>query len=90
MKIRKPISAIKTENYTYFNLHAEEVFSSNYSCDEGPGIYISELNLNTFDIITTFVNNNPQINVVILDFNGLTKLQPNLVDKIIHLKKQKY
>jgi hypothetical protein len=86
MANREPISIIKTAEYTYFNLHAEEVFASSYSGKEGEGIYANELNMNTFNLIAEYLNNNNDIKVVAFDFKGIDKLQANLVDKLIKLK----
>ena len=82
------VSFIKTSEYLYFNLHAEEVISSNYLNDDNQGIYISSLQFETVNRLFDFINNstsNSSKNIV-LDFKNIQHLQTNILDKIIEIR----
>lgn len=63
------VSLIKTPNYSYINLHAEEVISSNYLNDDNQGIYISSLQFETVNRLFNFLKqSSAQSNNLVLDF----------------------
>ena len=49
------ISFIKTQDYIYFNLHAEEVITSNYLKDDNQGVYIPSLQFETINRLYNFI-----------------------------------
>ena len=82
------ISHIETPLYNYFNLHAEEVISSNYLNDDNQGICISSLQFETINRLLNYIkecNFKSQYNIV-LDFNHIEHLQPNILKKIIEIR----
>ncbi len=81
------VSRIETPSYTYINLHAEEVISSNYLNDDNQGIYISSLQFETVNRLFNFVKQaSAQINNIVLDFNNIQNVQSNIIDKIIEIR----
>lgn len=83
---RKPVSIIHTDNYTYFNLHAEQVFTSNYLVHTQSGIFVTRLESTIFDRIKQHILENKCIKVVVLDFEYLVSSLLNVCDKINELK----
>ncbi len=81
------VSLIKTLNYSYINLHAEEVISSNYLNDDNQGIYISSLQFETVNRLFNFLKKaSGQFNNIVLDFNNIQNVQSNIIDKIIEIR----
>lgn len=86
------ISHIETPLYNYFNLHAEEVISSNYLNDDNQGIYISSLQFETVNRLFNYIKEcdfKSQKNIV-LDFNHIEHLQPNILKKVIEIRELKF
>ena len=82
------ISLIENTEYIYFNLHAEEVISSNYLNDDNQGIYISSLQFKTLNRLFDFIKSktfSSKKNIV-LDFNNFEHVQENMLDKIIEIR----
>ena len=85
------ISYIEKPLYIYFNLHAEEVISSNYLNDDNQGIYIKSLQFETVSRLFTFIKeSNSSQNNIVLDFNHIEHLQPNILKKIIEIRDLKF
>lgn len=86
------ISYIETPLYIYFNLHAEEVISSNYLNDDNQGIYIKSLQFETVNRIFNFIKESNFIsqNNIVLDFDYIEHLQPNILKKIIEIRDLKF
>lgn len=79
------ISKINTENYSYFNLHAEEVITSNFINDDNSGIYLDRLQTVTIlRVINKIPSDCPQN--IVFDFSHLRACQPNLSDQLVKLK----
>ncbi len=86
------ISLIDNTEYLYFNLHAEEVISSNYLNDDNQGIYISSLQFKTLNRLYEFVKSktfSSKKNIV-LDFNNFEHVQENMLDKITDIRNLGY
>lgn len=86
------ISFIENPKYIYFNLHAEEVISSNYLNDDNQGIYISSLQFETVNRLYDFIKNKtfPSQKYIVLDLDYIEHLQPNIFDKIIDIRELGY
>lgn len=86
------ISCIKKPEYIYFNLHAEEVISSNYLNEDDQGIYIASLQFETVNRLFNFVNEGDfrSYNNIVLDFKNLEHIQPNILKKIIEIRDLKF
>ncbi len=70
------ISNIQTPLFIYFNLHAEEVISSNYLNDDNQGINISSLQFETVCRLFNFIKENTFLSkYIILDFIYIYKNQ---------------
>lgn len=81
------ISIIENPKFVYFNLHAEEVISSNYLNDDNQGIYISSLQFETVNRIYKFLFEKPlSTKSLVFDLNYLEHIQPNIFDKIIEIR----
>ncbi|WP_405246099.1 hypothetical protein [Cellulophaga sp. Asnod2-G02] len=81
------VSLIETPNYSYINLHAEEVISSNYLNDDNQGIYISSLQFETVNRLFNFLKqSSAQSNNLVLDFKNIQNVQSNIIDKIIEIR----
>lgn len=82
------ISKITTQNFIYFNLHAEEVVYSNYINDNNIGIYGDRLQIPTIDRVIEEIERmkDNQIKNIVLDFKFINACQPNLNRSIINLK----
>lgn len=83
------ISAIKTDKYTYINIHAEEVVTSNYLENDNSGIYGRRLQIVTLIRIFDSLDREAQKNIV-LDFNNIERCQPNLNKTLIEQKNKGY
>jgi len=83
------ISAIKTDKYTYVNIHAEEVVTSNYLENDNSGIYGRRLQIITLNRIFEHLDKDTQRNII-LDFNHIERCQPNLNKTLIDLKNKGY
>jgi hypothetical protein len=82
------ISLIETTQYNYFNLHAEEVISSNYLKDDNQGIYISSLQFETINRLHNFIKDYSfrTNECIVLDFENIEHTQTNILDKIIEIR----
>lgn len=82
------ISCIKRPEYLYFNLHAEEIISSNYLNEDDQGIYIASLQFETVNRLFNFINEGDfrSHNNIVLDFKNLEHIQPNILKKIIDIR----
>ncbi|MBP2619097.1 MULTISPECIES: hypothetical protein [Weeksellaceae] len=87
------ISKLITEKYIYINLHAEQVITANYLESSREGIFVTELNLTTLKNVVedlSLLTNEDKRDILILDFNFLAFLQPNLKNIFIELKNAGY
>jgi hypothetical protein len=80
------ISAIKTKDFIYLNMHAEEVVTSNFIEDDNIGIYGDRLQIGTMKRVVDFLKFNSVIKNIALDFNYLNACQANLNKVLIDLK----
>jgi len=82
------ISFIESPLFIYFNLHAEEVISSNYLNDDNQGIYISSLQFETINRVYNFIKDSDTIvqKCIVLDFNYIEHIQVNILKKIIEIR----
>ncbi|MBS7233652.1 hypothetical protein KHA90_21800 [Flavobacterium psychroterrae] len=83
------ISKIITDDYIYFNLHAEQIVNSNYLENNFSGIYEDKLSLSTILKIKDNLDDNIEKNIIkniILDFNNIRFCQPNLKSKFVDLR----
>jgi hypothetical protein len=82
------VSFIKDVNYLYFNLHAEEVITSNYYKENNKGIYVSSLHFETVDRLYCFIKDFKleEQQYIILDFKNLLFIQSNIISKIIDIR----
>lgn len=73
-------------------MHAEEVISSNYLNDDNQGIYIKSLQFETVNRLLNFIKecDFKLLNNIILDFNYIEHLQPNILKKIIEIRDLKF
>lgn len=86
------ISKIEAENFIYFNLHAEEVITSNFLFeDNNEGIAIDRLQIITIErLLTSLEQNPPEIKKLVFDFKHINACQQNLNKYIIKLKDQNF
>lgn len=86
------VSKILTDNFVYYDLHCEEVITSNFINDDNSGIYCDSFQIITFDRIAKDIENKKdKVKNIILDFkNVITSVQPNLTQKITTLKNNGY
>lgn len=86
------ISFIENPQYTYFNLHAEEVISSNYLNDDNQGVYISSLQFETVNRLYNFIKESDSITqkYLVFDFDNIEHIQANILDKIIEIRDLDY
>jgi len=83
------ISKIITDNYIYFNLHAEQIVNSNYIENNFSGIYEDKLSLSTILKIKDNLGVNIEqssVKNIILDFSFVRFSQPNLKSKFVELR----
>lgn len=82
------ISYIENPLYIYFNLHAEEVISSNYLNDDNQGIYIASLQFETINRIFNFIKESKTITQkhIVFDFKNIEHIQANILTKIIEIR----
>jgi hypothetical protein len=81
------ISTIKKENFIYFNLHAEEVITSNFIADNNDGIFGGRLQIVTINRVIEFLKEGAsEYKNIVFDFNHITACQPNLNKIIFDLK----
>lgn len=82
------ISKIQASKYIYYNLHAEQVITSNYFEDSNSGVYEDRLSISTILRIIENINENKNKDIsIILDFDRIVECQANSSDKFIELKK---
>lgn len=86
------ISYIENPQFIYFNLHAEEVISSNYLNDDNQGIYIKSLQCETVNRLQNFINDSKftSQNNIVLDFDHIEHLQPNILKRIVEIRDLKF
>jgi hypothetical protein len=84
------ISAIKTTEFIYLNLHAEEVITSNFIEEDNRGIFEDRLQIATFVRVVEYLKTEPSYKNIIFDFNRINACQPNLNKIIFELKTQDY
>jgi len=86
------ISRIETEQYIYFNLHAEQIITSNYLVDDTTniGIFEERLFLSTFERVVKSLSEISKSKAIVLDFKFITTCQPNFSDRIVDLRKNGY
>jgi hypothetical protein len=81
------ISKITTDNFTYFNLHAEEVITSNFIEENNIGIYGDRLQISTVERIIDFIKaESTTPKNLVFDFKYINACQPNLNKSIISIK----
>lgn len=81
------VSLIENPKYIYFNIHAEEVISSNYLNDDNQGVYISSLQYETVNRLFTFLESSSfDAKNIVLDLDNLEHFQPNIFDKVIEIR----
>lgn len=82
------ISHINKPMYIYFNLHAEEVISSNYLNDDNQGIDITSLQYETICRLFNFIRDNVGYDrkYIVLNFLYLEHVQGNILQKIIDIR----
>mgnify|MGYP003606498120 CR=1 FL=1 len=82
------ISYIENPLYIYFNLHAEEVISSNYLNDDNQGVYIASLQFETINRIYNFIKESKTIiqKDIVFDFKNIEHIQANILTKIIEIR----
>ncbi|WP_321278820.1 hypothetical protein [Marinifilum fragile] len=83
------ISKIKTERYIYFNMHAEEVVTSNFIKDDNAGIYCDRLQIETVQRIIDSLEGESN-KTVVFDFSDIVDCQANLQKRLISLKNDEY
>lgn len=84
------ISKLIASDYIYINLHAEQVITANYLESSREGINVKELNLTTVQNVITDLQESTLDDwprVLVLDFNLLAFIQPNIKSNFIELKK---
>lgn len=83
------ISRIATPDFIYFDLHAEEVFSTNYlnESSSAVGIFVNYLTINTLDRLIKSINLKDGCNLV-FNFKGIEACQSNLNKQLFNLKGQ--
>lgn len=84
------ISKIITEEYIYFNLHAEEVITSNFVDDNNRGIFCDRLLIPTIKRIIDNIKQSKEVINIVFDFNNIIACQENLNKTIIDLKNDGY
>lgn len=85
------ISTIKTADFIYFNLHAEEVITANFIADDNIGIFGDRLQIVTINRVIEFLKSEKsKVENIIFDFNHLNACQPNLNKIIFSLKVEGY
>jgi hypothetical protein len=82
------ISAIKHKGFLYFNLHAEEVVSSNFIAEDNVGMLENRLQIVTLNRVVEYLKTSENLEVknIVLDFKGINACQPNLHVILIELK----
>lgn len=85
------ISVINNPNYVYFNLHAEEVISSNFLNDDNQGIYISSLQFETVNRVLAHIKSiKYKQSYLLIDFDKIEHIQPNILDTIVEIRNLSY
>ncbi len=84
------ISKIKTKDFTYFNMHAEEVVTANYIEDLNTGVYTDRLQIVTIQRVLKCLQSESIIKNIVLDFKNINACQPNLNKQLFDLKKSGY
>lgn len=84
------ISKIVAADFTYLNLHAEEVISTNYIEDGCSGIFVDRLTVETVKRAFETVSTDSTSKNLVLNFRYINACQKNLNKTIIDLKKDGY
>lgn len=85
------ISKLYTENFIYYNLHSEEVVTSNFIKDTDLGIFCDRLNSETVKrVITDIENSDSPITNIAFDFDKIEATQQNLRTEFNLLRRQGY
>ncbi len=83
------MSKLIAQDYIYINLHAEQVITANYLESSRDGINVRELNLTTIQNVVADLQKSTREDlpkVLVLDFNLLAFIQPNIKTHFIELK----
>ncbi|MDF7817937.1 hypothetical protein P1X15_10035 [Runella sp. MFBS21] len=80
------ISKITSQNFIYYNLHSEEVVTSNFIEENNSGIYCDRLQISTIQRVVEDIEQQEGIKNIVLDFNNIEAIQSNLGNYIIPLK----
>lgn len=82
------VSKIKTDKYIYYNLHAEQVITSNYFENSNRGIYEDRLSISTIlRIVENVKDCHDGTSTIVLDFDRIIECQLNLSSKFIDFRK---
>ncbi|WP_156307976.1 hypothetical protein [Sphingobacterium endophyticum] len=85
------ISRLNTDNFYYYNLHSEEVLTSNFIEDINQGIFCDRLQSITIDRVSKDIKKeNSGLKNVALDFKHIENIQPNVNTYFTDLKKDGY
>jgi hypothetical protein len=82
------ISRLTAENFNYYNLHSEEVVTSNFIEDINQGVFYDRLQSITLDRLQKDIQDNiPNNSNIAFDFKHIEGLQPNINTYFSVLKK---
>lgn len=82
------ISKLNAENFIYYDLHSEEVVTSNFIEDINQGVFCDRLQSTTLDRVSKDINDNISKGTnIALDFKHIEGTQPNLNKYFTDLKK---
>lgn len=85
------ISKIQADDYLYFNMHAEEVVTSNFIEGDNVGIFGDRLQINTFKrVFDVLLGEKDGIKNIVLDFQYINACQLNLNKLLFDLKQKGY
>lgn len=82
---------MRIENFYYYDLHSEEVITSNFIEDINLGIYCNRLQSLTIDRIKKDIIDNITVGEnIVFDFRNIEAIQPNINSYFANLKKDGY
>lgn len=86
------VSYLNNFEIHYFNLHSEEVITSNYLNDDNQGIYISSLQFETLNRVFVFVKKESldTKKCIVLDFSEIEYVQANILNKLVEIRNLGY
>lgn len=86
------ISALRGKDFLYFNLHAEEVVSSNFIAEDNVGMLEDRLQILTLNRVIEYLKQerNRLVKNIVFDFKGLNACQSNLNRILIDMKVEGY